>query len=112
MHIYYLNSCRSRFSGVYLVLEVFQDTWHSNKENPSVYWHPVLSLDGLKLYKFVSRSDLVLISLWMLTMLWIFPISFNRRVSLFVVFQTKVAHPCFCLVRINMPLLLYRYRYR
>ena len=30
--MYYLNSCRSRFSGVYLVFEVFQDTWRSNKE--------------------------------------------------------------------------------
>ena len=45
---------------------------------------------------FRSRSDLVLISFWMLTMLWIFyPISFYRRVSRFVVFQTKVAHSCF-----------------
>ena len=36
----------------------------------------------LKLCEFVSRSDLVLISFWMLTMPWIFyPISFDRRVS-------------------------------
>ena len=28
-----LNSCRSRFSGVHLVFEVFQDGWCSNKEN-------------------------------------------------------------------------------
>ena len=34
--IIYLNSCQSRFSGVYLVFDVFQDTWPSNKENPSV----------------------------------------------------------------------------
>ena len=30
--MYYQNSCQSRFSGVYLVLEVFQDTGHSNKK--------------------------------------------------------------------------------
>ena len=29
---YYQNSCRSRFSGVYLIFEVFQDIWHSNTE--------------------------------------------------------------------------------
>ena len=35
----YLNSCQSRFSGVYLVFEVLQDTdWHSNKGNPGVFW--------------------------------------------------------------------------
>ena len=27
------------FLGVYLVFEVFRDTWHSNKKNPSVYWN-------------------------------------------------------------------------
>ena len=45
-----------------LVLEVLQYIWHSDKENPSAYWHVALScpLDGLELYKFVSRSDLVL----------------------------------------------------
>ena len=32
--------------------------------------YPVLSPDGLKLCKFVSRSDLVLISFWMLTIPW------------------------------------------
>ena len=54
---------------------------------------PVLSINGLKSFKFVSRSDLVLISFWMLTEPWIFyPISFYRRVSHFVVFQRKVAH--------------------
>ena len=29
VEICYLNSCQSRFSGVYLVFKVFQDTWHS-----------------------------------------------------------------------------------
>ena len=29
----------SFFRRVSLVLEVFQDTWRSNKENPSGYWH-------------------------------------------------------------------------
>ena len=42
------------FSGVCLVFEVFQDTWRSNKENPS------------------CRSRSVLISFWMLTIPWIF----------------------------------------
>ena len=47
-------------------------------QTPKCY--PVLSLEGLELCKFISRSDLVLISLWMLTMPWIFsPISFSRR---------------------------------
>ena len=55
------NPCRSRFSGVYLVFEVFLDTWHSHKENPSTLaCYLVLSLDDLKLCKFISRSDLVL----------------------------------------------------
>ena len=31
------------FSGAHLVFEVFQDTWHFNKENPSVYWIASLS---------------------------------------------------------------------
>ena len=49
---------------MYLVFEVFQDTWRSNKENPSVYWGATLSCPLLasNLYKFVSCSDLVLIS--------------------------------------------------
>ena len=109
--IYYLNSCQSRFSGVYLVLEVFQDTWRSNKENRSACWKleccPVWSLHGLKLCKSVSRSDLVPISFWMLTTPWIlYPIWFDRHASRFVVFQTKLAHSFFCLVPINMLLLM------
>ena len=44
-----LNSCQSRFSGVYLVFKVFQDILYSNKENP---------VNGLQLCKFV----LILIS--------------------------------------------------
>ena len=61
------------FFGVYLVFEVFQDVGRSNKENASAYWNanPVLSLHGLKLCKFVSRSDLAPISFWMPTMPWI-----------------------------------------
>ena len=37
--------------------------FQANKGNPSVYWNatlPVLSLDGLKVCTFISRSDLVL----------------------------------------------------
>ena len=43
--IHYHNSCLylSFFRRVSLVFEVFQDTWHTNKENPSVYWHATLS---------------------------------------------------------------------
>ena len=41
--MYIILSWKSRFSGVYLVLEVFPDTWNSNKENPSVYWNATLS---------------------------------------------------------------------
>ena len=68
--------------------------------------YPVLPLNGLKLCNFVSRSDLVPILFWMLTMSWImYPISFCRRASRFVVFQTRGVHSCFCLVRIKIPLL-------
>ena len=48
--ICYQNSCQSRFSGVHLIFEMSQDTWHSNKENPSAYWNVSPR----------SRSDLVL----------------------------------------------------
>ena len=41
--MYYLNSCQSHFSGVYLVFVVFQDTWHSNKENTNAYRNATLS---------------------------------------------------------------------
>ena len=59
--------------------------------------------------KYVSRSDLILISFWMPTTPWIsYPISFYRRAPRFVVFQTKVAHLCFCLVRKKMSLLIWR----
>ena len=62
---------------------------------------PVLSLNGLN----YANSYLVPISFRMLTMPWIFyPISFCRRVSCFVLFQTKVALSVF--VRIKMPLLM------
>ena len=51
---------------------------------------PCLVPSWLKLCKFVARSDLVLISFWMLTIPGIFyPISFYRRASRFVVFETK-----------------------
>ena len=67
--IYHQYSCWSCLSGVYLVFEVFQETWHSNKENPSVCWHatlsyPLLASNYAHLYlvpiSFCSRSDLVL----------------------------------------------------
>ena len=82
---------------------MFQDTWRSNKENPSADWNAALSCPFMA--SNYANSHLVPISFWMLTMPWIFnPISFYRRVSRFVVFPTKVAHSCFCLVRIKMPL--------
>ena len=105
---YYWNSCRSRFSGVYLVFEVFQDTWHSNKENPGVYWNatlscPVMASNYAKLY-------LVPISIWSHSGCWpclgFLSISFCRRASRFVAFQTKVTPLCFCLARIKLPLLI------
>ena len=94
------------FSGVYLVFEVFQDAWRSNKENPSVYWNATLPCPFMA--SNYANWYLVPISFWMLTMPCIFyPISFCRRVSHLVVLQTKVAHLCFCLVRIQMPLLMW-----
>ena len=102
----YQNSCQSCFSGVYLVFEVFQDTWRSNKDNPSVCWHVTLSCPFMA-SNYVNLY-LVPISFWMLNMPWILdPISFYRRASRCVVFQTKVAHLCFCLVCIKMSLLIW-----
>ena len=43
LKIYYLISCQSRFSGVYLVFKVFQDIWYSNKRNPGKSWSATLS---------------------------------------------------------------------
>ena len=40
---------------------------------------------------------------------WILIYLIYMRVSRFVVFQTKVGHLCFCLVRIKMPLLICRH---
>ena len=53
---------------------------------------------------FRSRSDLVLDADHSLD--FFYPISFCRRASRFVAFQTKVAHLCSCLVRLEMPLLI------
>ena len=114
--IYYQDSWQSRFSGVYLVFEVFQDAWHSNKENPSVYWHAILSCPLMAsdyanwyriLISFRSRSGCwPFLGLFMnpriLRKCWWFPISLYRRASCFRAFQTKVAHCCFCLVCIKI----------
>ena len=69
---------------------------------------PCLVPSWPQLMQFASRSDLVLISFWMLTIPWIFhPISsFYRRMSRFEAFQTKVAHLCFYFARIELPLLI------
>ena len=54
-----------------------------------------------------SRYDLVLDADHCLDFLGLaIPVSFYRRVSRFVEFQTKMAHFWFCLVRIKMPLLI------
>ena len=55
-------------SGVHVVFEVFQDTWHSNKENPSVYWHATLSCPSMASNS--ANVYLFAISLWMLTIPW------------------------------------------
>ena len=96
-----INSRQSRFSGVCLVFdEVFQDTCRSNKESPSACWNAALSCPFMA--SNYANSYVVLISFWMLTMPWILnPISFYRRPSRFAAFQTRVAHLCFCLVRIK-----------
>ena len=49
----------------------------------------------------------------MLTISWTFGnlSRFTDMYLVFVVFQTKVAHSCFCLVRIKMPVLTYIYIY-
>ena len=91
----------SRFRGV-------QDSWRSNKENPSVHytgmlpclapcWPQIIQI----CISFRSRSDLVLGTL---TIPWTFSelTSFYRRVSRFEVFQTEIVHSCFCLVRIKV----------
>ena len=90
---------------MYLVFEVVQNTGRSNKENPSAYWHATLSCPFMASNyeirsSFRSRSDLVLDADHALDFVF-YPISFCRPVSRFVVFQTKVAHSCFCLVRIK-----------
>ena len=37
---------------------------------------------------------------------WCLSVLFYRRASRFIEFQTKVAHTCFCFVRIKMPLFM------
>ena len=65
--IYYQNSCQSRFSGLYLIFEVFQE--RAIKERLAIAY-------------LVLQACLV-----------------------FEELQTRVAHICFCLVRMKMPLL-------
>ena len=63
-----LNSCQSRFSGVYLDFQVFQDTWRSSKENPSAYWNAALSCP-FKASNY-ANSYLVRISFWSRSGCW------------------------------------------
>ena len=58
--------------------------------------HPVLSLHGLRLCKFVSRSDLVLDADHALNFL-----SNLVLQACFIAFQTKVVYVCFCFVRLK-----------
>ena len=107
--IYYLNSlksCRSRFSGVYVVFLRCFRTHGAPTRNILVYtgvlpclvswWVQIVQIR----MSFRSRSEC-----------WPFPrffiLSRFTSVSLvFVVFPAKVAHSCFCLVGIKMPLLI------
>ena len=109
----YPNSCRSRFSGVHLVFEVFQMPVAPTRKMlvytgmlpclvPS--WPQIMQIR----ISFRSRSNLALDAD---NALDFSPISFYRRVSRFVAFQTKVEHLCFCLVRTKVPLLIYIYIY-
>ena len=98
-----LDSCQSRFSGMYLVFEVFWDAWRSNKENPSVYWNATLSC-RLTASNY-ANSYLVPISFWSRSRCWpclglIIHLALQACIS-FCTFQAKVAHLCFCLVRKN-----------
>ena len=97
---------------------MFQDAWRSNKENPSACKGPLMASS-------YANSDLVLDANHSLDFLGTqeaqfhghvkefeemlvvsqSPISFYRCVSRFEVFQTKVVHFRFCLVRLRMPLL-------
>ena len=104
-----LNSCQSRFSGAHLVLQVFRDIWPSDKENPSVHWHATLSCPFMS--SNYANPYLVPISFWSRSGCWaclwfFYPNLLFRRASCFIVFWTKVAPECFCLVRLKMPLLI------
>ena len=112
--IYYLNSCQSSVSSIYLVFEVFPDTWRSNKDIlvhlgmlPCLlpWWPRNMQIS----ISFQSRSDLVLDADHALDFLS----NLVLQVCIsFVAFQIKVAHLCFCLVRIQMPLLSSGWRRR
>ena len=87
--------------------EVFQDAWRSNKES-LVYagMLPCLATSWPQIMQirisFRSRSDLVLDADHALD--FCYPVAFYKRVSRLAL-QAKVAHLCFCLVRIKMLLL-------
>ena len=62
--------------------------------------YPIFSLDNLKLCKIVSRSDLVLISFWMLTIPWIFyPLVLQTCISFLRCFRQERRVSVFRLVR-------------
>ena len=53
---------------MYLVFEVFQDAWCSNKEKPSVFWHATLSCPLMA--SNYANSYLVPISFWSCSGCW------------------------------------------
>ena len=91
----YLNSCRSCFSGVHLIFEVFQDAGCSNKEEPSAFWNATMSCP-FRASDYANSylvPDLVLDADHALDFLSYLVL--QACISRFVVFQTKVAHLCF-----------------
>ena len=124
------NSCQSRFSGVYLVFEVFQDILHSNKDNPNACWNATLScpltasnyaslylVPILECYPVLSLNSLKLASLYLVPISFWMPREFQGNAGSFLsrftgvhlvfeAFQAKVAHFCPCLVYIKMPVLI------
>ena len=100
----------SRFSGVHLVFEVFQDIWQSNKKNPSVSW---AALPCPLMASKYANWYLVLISfrsLWSWPFLELFGLvvsylALQACISCYSVSDISGAF-CLCLVHIKMPLLI------
>ena len=95
--------CVSRFC------QVFQDTWHSSKGNPSDSWHATLSSPLLASNHANLNLALISISFWMLIIPWTFQEPKRLKEMLVVSYFALQAcisfctHYCCCLVRIKMP---------